>query len=85
MSDTGGGNRKSGYVNSGAETEAEMVSVSSMKRTRRRRYVVREKRVLSNFCAIGNLNFKIHRMSQHLSCVLFTLLKVTFTFPWRIT
>ena len=32
-----GGTRKSGYVNSGAETETEMVSISSMKRTRRRR------------------------------------------------
>ena len=39
MSEGGGnvGNRKSGYVNSGAETETEMASVSSMKRTRRRR------------------------------------------------
>ena len=38
MTDGGvGGTRKSGYVNSGAETETEMVSISSMKRTRRRR------------------------------------------------
>ena len=38
MSDGGGmGTRKSGYVNSGAETETEMMSISSMKRTRRRR------------------------------------------------
>ena len=38
MPDLGnGGGRRSGYVNSGAETETEMISVSSMKRTRRRR------------------------------------------------
>ena len=38
MPDIGvGGGRRSGYVNSGAETETEMISVSSMKRTRRRR------------------------------------------------
>ena len=38
MSEVGtSGTRRSGYVNSGAETETEMVSVSSMKRTRRRR------------------------------------------------
>ena len=37
MSESGGGSRRSGYVNSGAETEAEMISISSLKRTRRRR------------------------------------------------